>query len=749
MALPSVAALSSSSNPADSNSNEGVDAGSSNVRVKEEKPDEAEIREMAARMVEANKQKMANMPPSGGGGSSRGGGGGQTTLLGYFNRGAQAQQKGATPKAAVTATAAPPDVESDSEADSEKKKPPLDEPSQKGRFGWITMGTTHIPYIFRTPDEKYCAVRIVETSLLNHYMNFLHADIYSCTCIRSYYITDAEARLFNDINMKHCEGQFGRELFTTKDLVVRLEDAREFYTFLDVCYNKLVRCGNDSKDKCGFIRINGESVVPYTVRDNHKYVPLFYFEGETENLKLKAEKLESWHLAYLKFCCKVQGIRNELFASETCSVISLSDIRSYFPPGTLFEDYWPNKVVEGQLLVSGGQKGNAHTGMNHSGGMSWIKIPPGSTPPLAAPTPNANASNTIIVNKVPASLVRGGAGSVIATSPTVVAANGNAWAGLVGGQPTYQQSAQVRTMQPPISSMHSINHTANNRTVYSRANIAQSTQPQYYPSPHSISQAAQLASQPPPLVRVSGSSHSLGPTGAGSYQGGSSDGGATMLPPPPHLQYQAGAAATGGGSVAKYPPPLIPVNGTSATSAVSRYSSIYQPTGGEVIDLSSPPQSPQQRVVQKAPTAQSAENGMWKKLIPISEHPQTQGSHQPFKIQKALVNEKMVPCINAKPYTNTELLMTLPDLVTNFFPSINHDKCRQVLQEVLKVTLYKGNTQQMRVLHQHQKCKSIDEPLALIQCRDVVCYMPQMKYMFGRMMHPDQPVAKRQRLATS
>ena len=39
-------------------------------------------------------------------------------------------------------------------------------------------------------------------------------------------------------------------------------------------------------------RINGESVVPYTVKEGMKYVPLFYFEGETEHLKLKSEVVD-------------------------------------------------------------------------------------------------------------------------------------------------------------------------------------------------------------------------------------------------------------------------------------------------------------------------------------------------------------------------------------------------------------------------------------------------------------------------
>ena len=75
-----------------------------------------------------------------------------------------------------------------------------------------------------------------------------------------------------------------------------------------------------------------------------------------------------WDLAYLKFCCKVQGIRNELFANDICKVgvylvlshdrsipelynsltlifqvVALEEIKGHFPSGTTFEDYWPAK----------------------------------------------------------------------------------------------------------------------------------------------------------------------------------------------------------------------------------------------------------------------------------------------------------------------------------------------------------------------------------------------------------------------
>ena len=220
---------------------------------------------------------------------------------------------------------------------------PIDEESKKGRFGWFEIEKTYLPLIFRYETDKYTSVRMVERKLLNRFLQVLPAEVNNCTCIRSYYITDSESKLLNEINLKHTDCSFGKEAFTSKDLVVRLKDAKEFHKFLDLCHKKLVLKKSNASDRCGFFRINGESVVPYTVKEGTKYVPLFYFEGETEHLKLKSEVVDGWDLAYLKFCCKVQGIRNELFANDVCKVVALDEIKGHFPSGTTFEDYWPAK----------------------------------------------------------------------------------------------------------------------------------------------------------------------------------------------------------------------------------------------------------------------------------------------------------------------------------------------------------------------------------------------------------------------
>lgn len=242
-----------------------------------------------------------------------------------------------------------------------------------GRYGWKLIAGYQVPYITRLINGehlKFVSVRMAETQLLSNYLHYLHADIYTCTSVRSHFITDSEAKLLNDINQKYSDSIYGKEMFYAgKDYIVRLEDVNEFYTFIEVCYKKLLcNITPGRREKCGFIRINSESVVPYCIKDNHKYVPLFYFEGETENLKHRAVKLENWNLAYLKFCFKVQGIHNNYYASDSCIVISLDEFKKCYPTGTHFEEFWPT-MIDNKFL-------NNYNSINVSPPGSWFRKPP-------------------------------------------------------------------------------------------------------------------------------------------------------------------------------------------------------------------------------------------------------------------------------------------------------------------------------------------------------------------------------------
>ena len=91
---------------------------------------------------------------------------------------------------------------------------------------------------------------------------------------------------------------------------------------------------------------------------------------------------------------------------------------------------------------------------------------------------------------------------------------------------------------------------------------------------------------------------------------------------------------------------------------------------------------------QPAVNNEKAFNG---KLTQIKEFPMEQYHQPPYKLQKALIDQKIVPCINVRPYVFHDLMMTLPDFVKHFYPDLTIEKARQMLQDILKVVLYKGN----------------------------------------------------------
>lgn len=59
-------------------------------------------------------------------------------------------------------------------------------------------------------------------------------------------------------------------------------------------------------------------------------------------------------------------------------------------------------------------------------------------------------------------------------------------------------------------------------------------------------------------------------------------------------------------------------------------------------------------------------------------------------MQKAPVQGKMLNLINMKGNVYTELLVTLQDLVANFFNGVAVQNCQQVMQ-VLGIEVYKAN----------------------------------------------------------
>ncbi|XP_008185792.1 uncharacterized protein LOC100167868 isoform X2 [Acyrthosiphon pisum] len=605
---------------------------------------------------------------------------------------------------AVTLTNAPIITNNTQKNQDKLPKDCEDVESIKGRFSWKLIAGYNVPYIIRVINGehlKFVSVRMAETQLLSNYLHYLHADIYTCTSVRSHFITEAEAKLLNDINQKHTECIYGKEMFFQgKDYIVRLEDVHEFYTFIEVCYKKLLcNITPGRREKCGFIRINSESVVPYCIKDNQKYVPLFYFEGETENLKHRAVKLENWNLAYLKFCCKVQGIRNELFASDSCTVTSLDDIKNYFPPETNFEEYWPAKVVDTQLLTN--QKS---THVNPPG--AWIRAPPEVVPaensiPLTLTAPaslpqsmpvlmntyqNGWPANQMGSTVSQSSSLVNSASHVVPPPPLVRAGNSTP---VIGNTVSYSNvvpiSQCITTMYNPMTNSNVMSHSSQMRQFYNqRSNNNQAQQQQL--QQQQIQQQQQIITTPQTQQ---------------PYSGQSVHGRLTNT--------QQRNALRNAGSVVVAPPL-------------------------EIIDLSSPPSSPVPPTVQENPRSNIA----WE----LTRIPERMWAHDTtnnaaYKIQKATLQGRMIHCINAKAYIYSDLMVTLDDLVQMVLPLCTVPRCAYVLNKYLKTTLFTGNSEQLAVLRENGRLRSMypdDTPMAMLQ--DITHVLPQLKTLI--LKHDEQ-----------
>lgn len=708
--------------------------------VKQERHDDAEINELAAKMIEVHKQQTAKaalqqqqqvarpvtgqVPGVAGNGTT-----GQTNILNYLTRKpgqAVPQSIGATTIAPVGASTAAGSLQTNGNSskteDANGEKKACDEESQKGHFGWETFpGKIHIPYIFRQ-TERYCAVRMVEMKLLNKYLNYLHQDIYSCTCVRSYYITDAESKLFNEINTKHCDFQFGREMFTLKDLVVRLSDAYKFYQFLDVCYKKLLMGCSTPNDKCGFIRINKESVVPYTVRDNQKMVPLFYFEGETDNLKLKADYLSGWDLSYLKFCCKVQGIRNELFASDSVAVISLTDIKGYFPPGTEFEDYWPSKVVDSQLL-SGPKSNNT---------VHWTRQP--AQPPPKQPT---NMMNTLTKQQ-----------------PQVRKTANNMYQALQ----QQQQNLQKNNAQMPNISA-AVQALTNNWNLSNHANLLSAAQQEQLLRLTQAQQAAQAQAQIRSMQNMHPMQYNSYMNPTMSMQSRSTQNQA--VPPPlvrssqsqaAHMSNMAGVAAAAALSQQqqqqqKRPNAVVSMANGRPNTTITSTSNYRSTTAAAAAALQQQLQQQQQAAVvaaQQQAAAMGDGSTRHGNMIMLPEMTMAGTPYKPYEVVKKPIENKTIYCINKTPYRNNDYLMTIQDLKDVFFPYISLDVCRRVLN-ALDINIFIGNSLQYQALLEAGR-SNVDK-MPLVQVVDVMQFMPQLQYMVRGQIGQDTPANKRARIS--
>ncbi|XP_050402796.1 uncharacterized protein LOC126819031 [Patella vulgata] len=248
-------------------------------------------------------------------------------------------------------------VEKDSEEDIENR---IDVESIKGVFGWATVDGVNIPYIIRK-YKKFVSVRIVEKKLLSRYPNAFPDELAKKDPLVSFFVTEYEAKLLNEINTIHCSFEYGNQAFTTKELIVDLVEFEDFYnlvkkTFPDEVLAKL-RSGDEQAPEnksagstpsrevlekvCSWIQINN-TVTPVIKRKDMTFVPLSvikYAAGLLTNVQLDGIQPSPDDCAFLNETCKIAGFDFQF--GKSTKLIELSEIARHCQPTILqlpFED---------------------------------------------------------------------------------------------------------------------------------------------------------------------------------------------------------------------------------------------------------------------------------------------------------------------------------------------------------------------------------------------------------------------------
>ena len=160
-------------------------------------------------------------------------------------------------------------------------QPTIPDPTED-KFSWVTVDSLTVPCLVRD-GLKFVAVRMMESKLLARYPSQSAQELHTMPPLASFYMSKEEAEVLTTVNTDHCAKQFGEEAFTEHDLIVKLNDFREFYAAVKKLFSgKLLENG-------GWCQINN-TLVPYIIRrKGEKFVPLNvvrYAAGLLNNTKV-------------------------------------------------------------------------------------------------------------------------------------------------------------------------------------------------------------------------------------------------------------------------------------------------------------------------------------------------------------------------------------------------------------------------------------------------------------------------------
>ena len=188
----------------------------------------------------------------------------------------------------------------------------IDEKSEEGVFGWACVGGLFVPVIYRGV-EGLVPVRIVESKIIAQFSNSLTWSVFSCINIRSYYVTEKEAILLNEINTQHCDCYYGFEAFSPKDVVVCLTDVHTLHSFLETSREIFaVGLNKSSVDWLGFVNISGSIIAPFITKTtsgvSRRLVPESLVARKVLLDRLPSVQMDEWDASYVRMLLIYAGL---------------------------------------------------------------------------------------------------------------------------------------------------------------------------------------------------------------------------------------------------------------------------------------------------------------------------------------------------------------------------------------------------------------------------------------------------------
>lgn len=200
-------------------------------------------------------------------------------------------------------------------------------------------------YVVRVEDGievKYVSKDISQNNFLAKYFQKLHPKVCECAdIIESYSMTETEEEIFREMNtFLVVNAQQTPECRS----IIKFEELKKYYIYITSCINKLLSQNNLLTDRFGLIRVNIDSVLPYYVQDNVKYVPFVYFENKLRELEPLTIVMEKWTYIYIKFCYLVHGVKYDFSNINSFSMISIDLVRNHLGPNLEIQEYWPDNT---------------------------------------------------------------------------------------------------------------------------------------------------------------------------------------------------------------------------------------------------------------------------------------------------------------------------------------------------------------------------------------------------------------------